>query len=67
MTTALQCEDRQGVEMMRPEPSMTTTLYDLIWALQTVVPPGEDDAVVSCVASWMHDGRIRAAREVSPL
>lgn len=68
MTTALQCDERQSVDIMWPEPDMssriTTTLYDLIWAIQTVTPPDEDNAIVARVMSWMRDGRLRAAREV---
>jgi hypothetical protein len=39
--------------------AITTTLYDLIAALQEVVEPGEDELVVATVVSMMRDGRIR--------
>jgi hypothetical protein len=32
---------------------VTTTLYDVIAALQTVVEPEEDDLVVAIVAAWL--------------
>jgi len=38
---------------------VTTTLYDVIAALQTVVEPDEDDLVVAIVADWLRSGRLR--------
>jgi hypothetical protein len=38
---------------------VTTTLYDVIAALQTVVEPEEDDVVVAIVAEWLRSGRLR--------
>ena len=38
---------------------VTTTLYDVIAALQTVVEPEEDDVVVAIVADWLRSGRLR--------
>jgi len=38
---------------------VTTTLYDVIAALQTVVEPEEDDVVVAIVAAWLRSGRLR--------
>jgi hypothetical protein len=38
---------------------MTTTLFDLITALQAVVEPEEDAWVVATVVHWLHSGRIR--------
>jgi hypothetical protein len=38
----------------------TTTLYDLIAALQEVVEPGEDGLVVATVVSMMRAGRIHS-------
>jgi hypothetical protein len=40
-------------------PRVTTTLYDVIAALQTVVEPEEDDVVVAIVADWLRSGRLR--------
>lgn len=37
---------------------LTTTLYDLITALQAVVEPHEDTLVVALVAHWLRTGRI---------
>jgi hypothetical protein len=38
--------------------TITTTLYDLIAALQEAVEPGEDGLVVATVVSMMRAGRI---------
>jgi hypothetical protein len=38
--------------------AITTTLYDLIAALQEVVEPGEDGLVVATVVSMLRAGRI---------
>jgi hypothetical protein len=38
---------------------MTTTLFDLIAALQVVVEPEEDAWVVATVVRWLRSGRIR--------
>jgi hypothetical protein len=40
-------------------PAMTTTLFDLIAALQVVVEPEEDAWVVATVVRWLRSGRIR--------
>src|SRR5262249_50810069 len=46
--------------------TITTTLYDLIAALQEVVRPGEETLVVATVVSLLRAGRICAmAREIS--
>jgi hypothetical protein len=37
---------------------LTTTLYDLMAALQDVVAPHEDALVVGLVARWLRTGRI---------
>lgn len=34
----------------------TTTLYDLISALHTVMPPNDDEQVVATVAHWLESG-----------
>jgi hypothetical protein len=44
---------------------MTTTLYDVLAALQTVVEPEEDDAVVAIVAAWLRSGRLRFPEDVT--
>jgi hypothetical protein len=38
---------------------VTTTLYDVLAALQTVVEPEDDDVVVAIVAAWLRSGRLR--------
>jgi hypothetical protein len=37
---------------------LTTTLYDVIAALQTVTDPEEDDLVVAVVGHWLRTRRI---------
>jgi hypothetical protein len=46
-------------------PSGTTTLYDVIAALQEVVEPGEDAFVVAIVDAWLRSGRLRFVDEVT--
>jgi hypothetical protein len=38
---------------------VTTTLYDVMAALQAVVGPEEDAVVVAIVAAWLRSGRLR--------
>jgi len=38
---------------------VTTTLYDVMAALQSVVAPEEDGVVVAIVAAWLRSGRVR--------
>ena len=37
---------------------VTTTLYDVIAVLKTLVEPEDDDLVVAIVADWLHSGRL---------
>jgi len=37
---------------------ITTTLYDLLAALQTVGEPEEDEIIVALVALWVRTGRL---------
>ena len=46
-------------------PRVTTTLYDVLAALQTVVEPEEDDVVVAMVAAWLRSGRLRFPEDVT--
>jgi hypothetical protein len=43
----------------------TTTLYDVLAALQTIIPPEDDDLVVAIVAHWLRSGRLTRAADVS--
>ena len=43
----------------------TTTLYDVLAALQTVIPPEEDDLVVALVVHWLRSGRITCAADAT--
>ena len=44
---------------------VTTTLYDVMAALQTVVEPEEDDVVVAIVAAWLRSGRLRVPEDAT--
>jgi len=44
---------------------VTTTLYDVLAALQTVVEPEEDDVVVAIVAAWLRSGCLRFRDDVT--
>jgi hypothetical protein len=44
---------------------VTTTLYDVMAALQTVVEPEEDDLVVAIVAAWLRSGRLRVPEDAT--
>jgi hypothetical protein len=44
---------------------VTTTLYDVLAALQTMVEPEEDDVVVAIVAAWLRSGRLRFPEDVT--
>jgi hypothetical protein len=44
---------------------VTTTLYDVIAALQAVVEPEEDDVVVAIVAEWLRSGRLRLPEDAT--
>ena len=45
----------------RPTKSITTTLYDLMEAVQEVVSPDEEGLVTRVVADLFNSGRIRLA------
>jgi hypothetical protein len=44
---------------------VTTTLFDVLAALQTVVEPEEDAVVVAIVAAWLRSGRLRFPEDVT--
>jgi hypothetical protein len=44
---------------------VTTTLYDVLVALQTVVEPEEDALVVAIVAALLRSGRLRFPEDVT--
>jgi hypothetical protein len=46
-------------------PRITTTLYDVIAALQSVVAPEDDALIVTIVAAWLRSGRLRVPRAVA--
>ena len=44
---------------------VTTTLYDVIAALQTVVEPEDDALVVAIVTAWCRSGRLRVLEDAT--
>jgi hypothetical protein len=44
---------------------VTTTLYDVMAALQSVVEPEEDAVVVAIVAAWLRSGRLRVPEDAT--
>jgi hypothetical protein len=42
---------------------VTTTLYDVMAALQSVVEPEDDEVVVAIVAAWLRSGRLRVPED----
>jgi hypothetical protein len=44
---------------------VTTTLYDVIAALQTVVEPEDDALVVAIVTEWFRSGRLRVLEDAT--
>jgi hypothetical protein len=44
---------------------LTTTLYDVMAALQTVVESDEDDLVVAVIMRWLRSGRLTFVRDVT--
>jgi hypothetical protein len=52
--------------MTREElPCITTTLYDVIATLQTMVAPEDDALIVTIVAEWLRSGRLRVPPPVA--
>ena len=45
----------------------TTTLFDLIAALQDSAQPGDEALIVPTVAQWIRSGRITFQRDIRPL
>ena len=45
---------------------VTTTLYELLAALQTAGKPGEDALIVALVTSWARTGRITFMHSETP-
>ena len=44
---------------------VTTTLYDVMAALQTVVEPEDDALVVAIVTEWFRSGRLRLLEDAT--
>ena len=44
---------------------VTTTLYDVMAALQTVVEPEDDALVVAIVTAWCRSGRLRVLKDAT--
>ena len=54
-----------GLAATAAPPRLTTTLYDAMAMLQTVVEPDEDDLVVVVVMHWLRTGRITLGGDVT--
>ena len=54
-----------GITTEEELPCITTTLYDVIAALQSVVAPEDDALVVTIVADWLRSGRLRLPRAIA--
>ena len=48
-----------AIRMDEAPTRVTTTLYDVMAALQAAVEPEEDAVVVAIVAAWLRSGRLR--------
>lgn len=54
-----------GIMTREELPRITTTLYDVIAALQSVVAAEDDALIVTTVAEWLRSGRLRVPRAVA--
>jgi hypothetical protein len=54
-----------GLRMAEAPARLTTTLYDAIAALQTVVEPDEDNLVVAVIVHWLCSGRFTFVGDVT--
>jgi len=48
-----------------PHAWLTTTLYDVMAALHTIVEPDDDNLVVAVVVQWLRCGRLTFVRGVT--
>jgi hypothetical protein len=56
---------KAGLRPVEAPARLTTTLYDVIAALQTVVEPDEDGLVVAVIVRWLRSGRLTFVRDVT--
>ena len=54
-----------GLRVAEAPARLTTTLYDAIAALQTVVEPDEDNLVVAVIVHWLCSGRLTFVGDVT--
>lgn len=54
-----------GIMTREELPCITTTLYDVIATLQTMVTPEDDALIVTVVTEWLRSGRLRVPRPVA--
>jgi hypothetical protein len=54
-----------GIMTREEPPRITTTLYDVIATLQTMVTPEDDALIVTIVTEWLRSGRLRVPRPVA--
>jgi hypothetical protein len=55
----------QDHRVVTAPPGLTSTLYDVIAALQTLVEPDEDDVIITIVADWLRSGRLSVLRNTT--
>ena len=54
---------RSGERTGAAPAAVTTTLYDVMAALQTAVGPEDDAVIVAVVTSWLQSGRLRFVQD----
>jgi hypothetical protein len=64
-STALHCTPDTSPQALSS--TTTTTLFDLIAAMQDSAQPGDEALIVPAVAQWIRSGRITFQRDIRPL
>jgi hypothetical protein len=54
-----------AISMDEAPTRVTTTLYDVMAALQTVVEPEDNALVVAIVTAWFRSGRLRVLEDAT--
>lgn len=56
-----------GTSPKAPSTTKTTTLFDLIAAMQDIAQPEDEALIAPTVAQWIRSGRITFQRDIRPL
>ena len=64
-STALHCTP--GISPKALSTTTTTTLFDLIAAMQDSAQPEDEALIAPTVAQWLRSGRITFQRDIRPL